>query len=256
VFVVANSGDRPNPAEILFEWESLRRDSPPSREKGERVAGTIAARTKGGGGLGTDFEADGGTVAMFLNGGGMNRIDAESETLVAVAWDEELNAHEDISGPIIRGGDGGRHAGVMAPLAFAQNTCDHIRLMGGDGGIVGAVAFAKNQSGEVRVGETFNTINTNSNASGRNTSLLAYSVANSLNGNSGGMHIEATYVPQRMAVRRLLPEECEALQGFPRGYTNIPGAADGWRYKALGNSMAVPVMAWIGRRIKEAYAND
>ena len=59
-----------------------------------------------------------------------------------------------------------------------------------------------------------------------------------------------------MAVRRLTPEECEALQGFPRGFTNIPGAADGPRYRSLGNSMAVPVMAWIGQRIKEAYAND
>ena len=63
-------------------------------------------------------------------------------------------------------------------------------------------------------------------------------------------------VQRGMAVRRLTPEECEALQGFRRGFTNIPGAADGSRYRALGNSMAVPVMAWIGRRISEAYAND
>lgn len=54
------------------------------------------------------------------------------------------------------------------------------------------------------------------------------------------------------SVRRLTPGECEALQGFPRGYTNIPGAADGPRYRALGNSMAVPCMAWIGRRIAAA----
>jgi DNA (cytosine-5)-methyltransferase 1 len=56
-----------------------------------------------------------------------------------------------------------------------------------------------------------------------------------------------------MQVRRLTPRECERLQGFPDDYTlvqhrNKP-AADGPRYKALGNSMAVPVMAWIGRRI-------
>jgi len=54
-------------------------------------------------------------------------------------------------------------------------------------------------------------------------------------------------------VRRLLPSECEALQGFPRGYTAITykgkPAADGPRYEAIGNSMAVPVIAWIGRRI-------
>lgn len=58
-----------------------------------------------------------------------------------------------------------------------------------------------------------------------------------------------TVALQQMQVRRLTPAECEALQGFPRGYTDIPGAADGPRYKALGNSMAVPVMRWIGERI-------
>jgi DNA (cytosine-5)-methyltransferase 1 len=54
------------------------------------------------------------------------------------------------------------------------------------------------------------------------------------------------------AVRRLTPLECERLQGFPDGYTAIPGAADGARYKQLGNSFAVNVVRWIGRRIMEA----
>jgi len=58
-----------------------------------------------------------------------------------------------------------------------------------------------------------------------------------------------------MQVRRLTPLCCEFLQGFPRNYTLIPyrnkPAADGPRYKALGNSMAVPVMAWIGKRIQQ-----
>jgi DNA (cytosine-5)-methyltransferase 1 len=58
-----------------------------------------------------------------------------------------------------------------------------------------------------------------------------------------------------MAVRRLTPRECERLQGLPDDYTAIPyrgkPAADGPRYKALGNSMAVPVMRWIGERIQE-----
>ena len=56
-------------------------------------------------------------------------------------------------------------------------------------------------------------------------------------------------------VRRLTPRECERLQGFPDDYTLIPYrnklAADGPRYKAMGNSMAVPVMRWIGQRINE-----
>jgi DNA (cytosine-5)-methyltransferase 1 len=63
-----------------------------------------------------------------------------------------------------------------------------------------------------------------------------------------------TAVMTAMQVRRLTPTECERLQGFPDGYTNIPWrkkpeAPDGPRYKALGNSMAVPCMKWIGERI-------
>jgi len=61
-------------------------------------------------------------------------------------------------------------------------------------------------------------------------------------------------IMQKSAVRRLTPRECERLQGFPDDYTAIPKAADGPRYKALGNSMAVPVMAWIGKRIANALA--
>lgn len=58
-----------------------------------------------------------------------------------------------------------------------------------------------------------------------------------------------------LTVRRLTPRECERLQGFPDDYTDIPyrnkeHTPDGARYKALGNSMAVPVMRWIGERIR------
>jgi len=55
-----------------------------------------------------------------------------------------------------------------------------------------------------------------------------------------------------MAVRRLTEVECERLQGFPDNYTNIKeNCPSGARYKALGNSMAVPVMRWIGQRINQ-----
>ena len=58
-------------------------------------------------------------------------------------------------------------------------------------------------------------------------------------------------------VRRLMPVECERLQGFPDGWTDIPWrgkdhAPDGPRYKAIGNSMCVQVMRWIGDRIADA----
>jgi DNA (cytosine-5)-methyltransferase 1 len=58
-------------------------------------------------------------------------------------------------------------------------------------------------------------------------------------------------VMQQMRVRRLTPMECERLQGFPDGYTHTPTSSDTTRYKALGNSMAVPVMRWIGKRISQ-----
>jgi len=68
-------------------------------------------------------------------------------------------------------------------------------------------------------------------------------------------HHAQTFIAGNMAVRRLTPRECERLQGFKDDYTIIPWkkgeSPDGHRYKALGNSMAVPVMKWIGERINE-----
>jgi DNA (cytosine-5)-methyltransferase 1 len=74
--------------------------------------------------------------------------------------------------------------------------------------------------------------------------------------NQGGLGLV-----QSMAVRRLTPVECERLQGFPDGYSNIPWrkkdeSPDGPRYKALGNSWAVPVVRWIGKRMQEALNAD
>ena len=99
---------------------------------------------------------------------------------------------------------------------------------------------------------------------GNNTPLThTYSLqgagATSQNANGSGFKEEQSYtlnvtdvhgVANNMAVRRLTPVECERLQGFPDNYTNIKEKCpDGPRYKALGNSMAVPVMRWIGQRI-------
>jgi DNA (cytosine-5)-methyltransferase 1 len=74
-------------------------------------------------------------------------------------------------------------------------------------------------------------------------------------GGAGGLLVEP------WSVRRLTPRECERLQGFPDDYTAIPWRGkpadqcpDGPRYKALGNSMAVPVMAWILRRLADVDA--
>ena len=83
------------------------------------------------------------------------------------------------------------------------------------------------------------------------TAELGDEVQNCLRASSGGG--DKPHVLAALQVRRLTPRECERLQGFPDDYTLIPyrnkPAADGPRYKALGNSWAVPVVRWIGQRI-------
>jgi DNA (cytosine-5)-methyltransferase 1 len=93
---------------------------------------------------------------------------------------------------------------------------------------------------------------------GVGVAVASCGVAGTLHSNPGsgwrsnGTPVEGVAI-SNMAVRRLTPKECERLQGFPDGYTAVTyrgkPASDGPRYRALGNSMAVPVMAWIGKRI-------
>lgn len=137
----------------------------------------------------------------------------------------------------------GSHQGVgvvcgFSPLQGGRSmpvTPESPTLEAGTGNKAPAVAFSQNQLGEVRTNDqVMGTVNTNQNASGRNTPM----------------------VYQTMQVRRLTPTECEFLQGFPAGYTDVvyrnKPAADGPRYRALGNSMAVPCMWWLGNRIRRA----
>jgi DNA (cytosine-5)-methyltransferase 1 len=116
-------------------------------------------------------------------------------------------------------------------VAFAQNSRDEVRLEGGDGQRSGAISTGGGKPGQ-----------------------------------------GAPMIAHTMQVRRLTPRECERLQGFPDDYTRIPWklgywpadkhsadvrdaiaeqCPDGPRYKALGNSWAVPVVRWIGERIHE-----
>ena len=95
-----------------------------------------------------------------------------------------------------------------------------------------AVAFTENQRGDVWEGN----------------------VAQSLNKGGGKPGMCYPAIRQAMQVRRLSVTESERLQGFPDGWTNVPyrgkPAADGPRYKALGNSMACNAMQWLGERIQ------
>jgi len=82
-------------------------------------------------------------------------------------------------------------------------------------------------------------------------------LVDALTSSDGGIHADSKpHVAYAAGVRRLLPVECEKLQGFPPGYTNIPGAKDGPRYKSLGNSFPVPVIQWLGKRLEAVKELD
>jgi len=167
-----------------------------------------------------------------------------------------------VGGPMYTLNATGVH-GVAQPIAFAQNTRDEVRLVNGDGQIVGALAAqpGSKQTSYVATAYAFDSLSSNSmKSSNPDSGVNQVDVSKTLDTsrgldpscNQGGLGLV-----QSMAVRRLTPFECEALQGFPKNYTNIPWrkkdeAPDGPRYKALGNSMAVPVMHWIGKRIADA----
>lgn len=90
---------------------------------------------------------------------------------------------------------------------------------------------------------------------GGKSALIQHDMSATLSTHNTRTLITGDHEERGLTVRRLTPRECERLQGFPDDYTDIPyrnkeHAPDGARYKALGNSMAVPVMRWIGERIR------
>ena len=126
------------------------------------------------------------------------------------------------------------------------------------------LAFKESQSG-CRTGSVHATLDANKGSRRMEGVVVgsddtAGTIRSNTRNNSSPKTEAAMHVMHGMAVRRLTPRECERLQGFPDGYTDVTyrnkPAADGPRYKALGNSMAVPVMAWIGKRIAEVEATD
>ena len=127
-----------------------------------------------------------------------------------------------------------RHA-----VCFAVNQRGEVRLSNGDGQITGAITA--NQSGKQI--QAVCMADDNANAA------IDVNMSGTLKVCGSSPIVAYDYV-----VRKLMPIECERLQGFPDGWTDVTykgkTASDTRRYKAIGNSMAVPVMRWIGRRIE------
>ena len=258
VFVVGYLGDWRRAAAVLFERHSLQGHPAPRREKGPVVAaptadgvGTCGADdNQGQAGHLIPSDMDGVVNSLTANNGQRNEV-ADVIRGSIVPWPAEiaptLNAHFGD-----KMGLEDQHALNGAGLFVAHS----LRAEGfdADAGPEGAgfrtdgqaytleartvpqaVAFAENSRAEVRLcggdGQTSSQLTTGGGKPGQGMPCVAAS-----------------------AVRRLTPRECERLQGFPDDFTLVPYRngmmADGPRYKMLGNSMAVPVISWVGQRIQ------
>jgi DNA (cytosine-5)-methyltransferase 1 len=152
---------------------------------------------------------------------------------------------------------------MRAGLGIGEDGDPMYTLQAGAQHGVAAYAFqpriARNGRGDM--GDVVNAL-TMSGETGKGDTAPCVAIADTLGvGSNQTSGFESEVVAASLAVRRLLPEECESLQGFQRGYTRIPwkkkpaeDCPDGPRYRALGNSMAVNVMRWIGERIKAMVA--
>ena len=235
VFVVGHLGDWRRAAAVLFERHSLSGNTPPSREKGKEFAAEVAPSI---GASGRGFERAGETrgqdpvIASTISSSPPSRRNGGSYPTPG----SFVLAHGQGNAEIVKDGEPSLTCNHEAPICFnSKQDCvsseDH----------TGALGFSTPQAEAIAV----RTAQTSSNGWGVNTDGQAYTVDQAQG--------QAVLAPQ-MTVRRLTPRECERLQGFPDDYTLITykgkPAADGSRYKALGNSMAVPVMRWIGERIK------
>ena len=232
VFVVGHFGDWRPAAEVLFEPESLRGDITPRRETGKEVAGTFTARARSGGfSQDVDLAASGYMrtveIAKSLNAHGL-RLDFETENFVIPIHDKATRHN---GGGVTRNNDGSANG-----LGIGKDGGPFPTLGAHD---IHAVAYQINTQIAMR-----------HNALGESTGFGV--------GDAGdvGFTLQAAHCHAvahgnaALAVRRITPRECERLQGFPDDYTKIDNkTADSPRYKAIGNSMAVPVMRWSGERI-------
>jgi len=261
VFVVGYLGDWRRAAAVLFERHSLSGNTAPRREKGERIAPTVTqgppfSRT---GNQRVETEA---LVAKCLTarGAGAGNQDPETSNMIPIAFGAQNSAKQGLSAstevsptldrsktPAVTYGilgnwigrkpeNGGNATTPMHNVAPNLTSADRHAVAFSFDSLSSNSMKSKNPKSGCRAVDLAKTIDTTDQSPSKN---------------QGGLGIA-----HEMKVRRLTPIECERLQGFPDNFTQIPyrnkdaeQCPDGPRYKAIGNSMAVPVMKWIGERI-------
>ena len=262
VFVVACPRNGADPREILFECEGVPRHSPPRREAGQGTAADAAECA----GIGFEVGPRGGRdvdVACTMDArakDGAIRNQVGMLAMSPIGLDEEQNATVDFFGTLKARQEGGGFEGSV----FVPGS-SHCLNAGGMGRIdyETETLVTHHRKVAATIGERMRGLDDScaDNLIAFDTTQVT-SKANRSNPQPGdpchplaaGQHPPCSAGETRSAfgVRRLLPVECEVLMGFEKNYTALDKAADGPRYKALGNSMAVPCVAFICNRIKRA----
>ena len=284
VFVVGYLGDWRRAAAVLFDRESLLGNPPPRRQSGQRFTHDVAGSlTSSGRGVERAGETRGqdpvvGLISMAhgqagaeigIDHGPTLTCNHEAPIVAHSLRAEGFDASEDgtgrgtpivpVSMPLTAGmAKSASHANAGGQLAVAYGLTTEqtpkfkeecaltlTKQSPTGGGQPQAVAFAENSRAELRL----------CGGDGGVSSQLT------TGGGKPGQGLPTIAMP--WAVRRLVPVECERLQGMPDDHTMIPwrgrnGAPDGPRYKALGNSMARNAMEWLGERIDmvESMTNE
>jgi DNA (cytosine-5)-methyltransferase 1 len=227
VFIVGHLGDWRNPAKVLFESDSLLRDTKKVRKT--RQEPTSSAIPSVANCIQT-------TCHDYSRADGFNMIAFENSRRDGVRlYSDKTNTLQAFAGT--GGGNG--------PCVAIQ------------GNMIGRDKGGPNGVGASQDGSMYTLTKTDVHAVAH-AWKMRYGKEGGGKGYLGSDELAFTLNTQQdqqvfsnMAVRRLTPMECERLQGFPDNYTNIKeNCPDGPRYKAMGNSMAVPVMEWIGKRIQ------
>jgi len=197
-----------------------------------------------------DYGADADNIAPTLRGMGHDRSHPNGGGQVAIAFAQNQDG-DVLSSDVMQSlGTNANATGRNAPtVAFTLHGSDDTASTASPADIAGSLRTRA--PGSIENSSTTAVLQGQPVAwSGELTAST--DIAGTLQRGGEGGRIDGVMTPQ-MAVRRLTPRECERLQGFPDDYTLVEyrgkPAADGPRYKALGNSMAVPVMRWIGERI-------
>jgi DNA (cytosine-5)-methyltransferase 1 len=242
VFVIGYLGDWRPAAAVLFERESLSGHTKPSREA-RKVTPTLSSSGTGVSRVGFNCEDQWFVetpIAARMTAFGEYQIDGTASAMKARDWKDATDL---IAQPI--------------PFDTTQITSPQNGNNPKSGDPCHPLAAGAHPPAIVQSMEHLSAYSIREDAKANTFSATELEVANALKAlqPSPQSHHAQTFVAQKIAVRRLTCVECERLQGFPDNYTNIKPKGkqtpDGPRYKALGNSMAVPVMNWIGQKIQK-----